>query len=142
MLDIKNMSEEDKLFNFMSGLQGWAQTELRRQGVRDLPAAMAAADCLVDYKMGGAISTTQRPRSEGGNKAKFEGKTSKKSGWKKQGKKPAVGGKLVEKTTKVVQQTTRMTGCFICNGPHRAKDCPKRESSNEFMRNKTKILMP
>ncbi|RVW15655.1 hypothetical protein CK203_075362 [Vitis vinifera] len=85
MLDIKNMSEEDKLFNFMSGLQGWAQTELRRQGVRDLPAAMAAADCLVDYKMGGAISTTQRPRSEGGKKAKFEGKTSQKSGWKKQG---------------------------------------------------------
>ena len=62
MLDIKNMSEEDKLFNFMSGLQGWAQTELRRQGVHDLPAAMAAADCLVDYKMGGAISTTQRPK--------------------------------------------------------------------------------
>ena len=23
MLDIKNMLEEDKLFNFMSGLQGW-----------------------------------------------------------------------------------------------------------------------
>ncbi|RVX03852.1 Transposon Tf2-2 polyprotein [Vitis vinifera] len=98
MLDIKNMSEEDKLFNFMSGLQGWAQTELRRQGVRDLPAAMAAADCLVDYKMGGAIPPHRDP-----------------------------GGKPVEKTTKVVQQTTRMMGCFICNGPHRAKDCPKRE---------------
>ncbi|RVW58435.1 hypothetical protein CK203_114986 [Vitis vinifera] len=86
MLDIKNMSEEDKLFNFMSGLQGWAQTELRRQGVRDLPAAMAAADCLVDYKMGGAISTTQRPRSEGGKKAKFEGKTSQKSGGRNRAK--------------------------------------------------------
>ena len=24
MLDINNMLEEDKLFNFMSGLQGWA----------------------------------------------------------------------------------------------------------------------
>ncbi|RWR78879.1 hypothetical protein CKAN_00743200 [Cinnamomum micranthum f. kanehirae] len=35
MLDIKNMSEDDKLFNFMSGLQGWAQAELRRQGVKD-----------------------------------------------------------------------------------------------------------
>ena len=102
MLDIKNMSEEDKLFNFMSGLQGWAQTELRRQGVRDLPAAMATTDYLVDYKMGGAISTTQRPRSEGGKKAKIEGKT-KKSGWMKQNKKPAAGGKPVEKTTKVVQ---------------------------------------
>ncbi|WKA05087.1 hypothetical protein VitviT2T_023072 [Vitis vinifera] len=126
MLDIKNMSEKDKLFNFMSGLQGWAQTELRRQGVRDLPTVMAAADYLVDYKMGGAVSTTQRPRSEGGKKAKNEGKT-KKSDWKKHNKKPAEGGKPVEKTTKVVQQTTRMTGCFICNGPHRAKDCPKRE---------------
>ncbi|XP_034674441.1 uncharacterized protein LOC117905666 [Vitis riparia] len=124
MLDIKNMSEEDKLFNFMSGLQGWAQTELRRQEVRDLPAAMAAANCLVDYKMGGAISTTQRSKSNGGKKAKAEGK---KPGWKKQGKKPAAGGKPVEETTKFMQQTTRMAGCFICNGPHRARDCPKRE---------------
>ena len=30
MLDIKNMSEEDKLFNFMSSLQPWAQLELKR----------------------------------------------------------------------------------------------------------------
>ena len=51
ILDIKDMFEVDKLFNFMSGLQGWAQIELRRQGVQDLLSAMAAADCLVDYKM-------------------------------------------------------------------------------------------
>lgn len=30
MLDIMNMFEEDKLFNFMSGLELWAQVELRR----------------------------------------------------------------------------------------------------------------
>ena len=30
ILDIKNMSEEDKLFNFMFGLQPWAQLELKR----------------------------------------------------------------------------------------------------------------
>ena len=83
MLDIKNMSKEDKFFNFMFGLQRWAQTELRRQGVHDLPAAMAIADCLMDYKMGGTISTMQKPKSEGGKKAKVESKTSKKSGWKK-----------------------------------------------------------
>ena len=34
ILDIKDMSEVDKLFNFMFGLQEWAQTELRRQGVQ------------------------------------------------------------------------------------------------------------
>ena len=50
MLDIKNMSEEDKLFNFMFGLQLWAQLELKRQAMRDLPATMFAANALVDYK--------------------------------------------------------------------------------------------
>ncbi|KAK4403117.1 hypothetical protein Sango_1052400 [Sesamum angolense] len=48
-LDIRDMSEEDKLFNFLSGLKTWAQTELRPQGVKDLPSAIAAADRLVDF---------------------------------------------------------------------------------------------
>ena len=127
MLDIKNMLEEDKFFNFMSGLQGWAQTKLHRQGVCDLPTAMIEADSLVDYKMGGAISTMQKPKSEGGKKAKAEGKTFKKSRWKKQNKKSVIGVKPMEKTIKLVQQSTQMAGCFICNGPHQARDCPKRE---------------
>ena len=50
MLDIKNMSEEDKLFNFMSSLQPWAQFELKRQVVHDLLTVMSAANALVDYK--------------------------------------------------------------------------------------------
>ncbi|KAL6329429.1 hypothetical protein AAG906_020862 [Vitis piasezkii] len=54
-----------------------------------------------------------KSKSEGGKKAKVKGKTSKKSGWKKQNK-AAARGKLVEDTTKLVH-------------PHRAKDCPKRE---------------
>ena len=58
ILDIKDMSEVDKLFNFMSGLQGWAQTELRRQGVQDLPSAMAAADCLSDYRVTSSSTPT------------------------------------------------------------------------------------
>ena len=84
MLDIRNMSNEDKLFNFISGLQGWAQTELRRQGVHDLPTAMATADCLVDYKIGSAINTTGKSKIDGGKKGKEEGKPSfnKKAGWK------------------------------------------------------------
>lgn len=51
MLDIKNISEGDKLFNFMSSLQSWAQLELRRQGIKDLATAMAAADGLLDCKL-------------------------------------------------------------------------------------------
>jgi hypothetical protein len=64
MLDIKDMSEADKLYNFLSGLQGWAQLELRRQGVRDLPTAMAAADALVDFRQSredGELRTVAEP---------------------------------------------------------------------------------
>lgn len=49
MLDIQNMSDEDKLHNFISGMQVWAQNELRRQNVKDLPSAIAVADSLVDF---------------------------------------------------------------------------------------------
>ena len=57
MLDIQNMSDEDKLHNFISGMQAWAQNELRRQNVKDLPSAIAAADSLVDFR-------STRPNSE------------------------------------------------------------------------------
>ncbi|ERM96849.1 hypothetical protein AMTR_s00128p00115590 [Amborella trichopoda] len=63
MLEIKNMSEEEKLFNFMAGLQRWAKAELRRQGVKDLLAAVTAAETLVDYKTQCPIrGFTTRPR--------------------------------------------------------------------------------
>ena len=69
MLDIKNMSEEDKLFNFMSGLQNWAQLELRRLGVKDLPSAMAAADGLLDYKLSKEPTTeTSKSKKKGKEK--------------------------------------------------------------------------
>lgn len=45
------MFEVDKLFSFMHHLLGWAQVELRRQGVKDLLATMATAEGLVDYKV-------------------------------------------------------------------------------------------
>ena len=128
MLVIRNMSDEDKLFDFISGLQGWAQTELRRQGVRDLPAVMAAADCLVDYKIGSVINTIGKSKTDGGKKGKAEGKPSfnKKAGWKET-KKGVVETQPVETTINFVQQKTKPVGCFICTGSHRAKDSPKRE---------------
>ena len=63
ILDIKDMSEVDKLFNFMSRLQGWAQTELRRQGVQDLPSAMAAADCLSGYRLTSPLLPPKRGKA-------------------------------------------------------------------------------
>ena len=86
ILDIKDMSKVDKLFNFMSGLQKWAQIELRRQGVQDLPSAMAAADCLSDYKVTSSPTPTQKGKGQKQeSNLKSESKTSKSGGkgWKK-----------------------------------------------------------
>jgi len=113
MLDIKDMSEADKLYNFMTGLQMWAQVELRRQGVRDIPTAMVVANSLVDGEQ-------QKPKFKGnkkegdGKKPLFKGKPNFK------GK-----GKAAKK-----QPNKNNNGCFICNSPHRAKDCPKNEKLN------------
>ena len=39
----------------------------------------------------------------------------------------------METTTNFVQRTTIPMGCFICNGPHQAKDCPKREKLSSLV---------
>ena len=44
------MSDKDKLHNFISGMQGWAQNELRRQNNKDFIGSIAAADSLVDFR--------------------------------------------------------------------------------------------
>lgn len=50
MLDIKDISKADRLFNFLSGLQPWAQLELQRQDIKDLSVALVAAR-LMDLRI-------------------------------------------------------------------------------------------
>ncbi|KAG8378737.1 hypothetical protein BUALT_Bualt07G0016300 [Buddleja alternifolia] len=77
MLDIRDRSEKDKLLNFMAGLQGWAQAELRRQGIKDLPSAFAATDGLVDFSGIEVQGSKTKQRSTGsgaGNSTKGDSK--------------------------------------------------------------------
>ncbi|KAL0317364.1 UNVERIFIED_CONTAM: hypothetical protein Sangu_2150700 [Sesamum angustifolium] len=76
MLDVRDMSEEDKLFNFLPGLQTWAQTELRHQVVKNLPSAIAAIDRLVDFRVTSSSDLEKKKKDSG----KEKGKSSK--GWK------------------------------------------------------------
>ncbi|RVW71360.1 hypothetical protein CK203_060919 [Vitis vinifera] len=46
ILNMKDMSKVDKLFKFISRLQGWTQTKLRR--------------CLIDYQLDASSSTSQK----------------------------------------------------------------------------------
>ena len=60
MLDIKDMSEEDKLFYFLEGLKPWARTELQWQRVQDLATTQTATEHPIDY----AIESTQPNKAQ------------------------------------------------------------------------------
>lgn len=83
MLDIREMSDEDKLFNFMARLQPWALAELRRQAVQNLSPAIAAAEHLVDYRVFGAPELNEESQHSRKGKGKDRGKSHKKKKKKK-----------------------------------------------------------
>ena len=61
---------------------------------------------------------------------KSESKTSETSGgkgWKKSDTQSKVG----ERATSL--QATRPSGCYICDGPHQARDCPRKEKFNAII---------
>ena len=75
MLDIQNMSDEDKLHNFILGMQGWSRNELRRMNVKNLDGAIAA-DSLVDFQK-------TRPLTDVPSTSKTKKKNDKKWEWKR-----------------------------------------------------------
>ncbi|RVW91021.1 hypothetical protein CK203_044152 [Vitis vinifera] len=100
MHEIPNMTEEEFPFNLMDNLQGWTEQKLRRRGVQDLATAMAVVESLTDYKRG--------------DFSKGLGKT------------PNV---REERGKEERKEFTPKIKCFLCDGPHWARDCPKRKRS-------------
>ncbi|XP_042444160.1 uncharacterized protein K02A2.6-like [Zingiber officinale] len=135
MLDIQNMFEEDQLYNFLYGLQTWAQVELHRQNVKDLPCAIVAADALVDLR-----TSKENLNTSSSSKSNFIRKD-KKGDWKKEVKKDAKkkdsgnnhGKGKTKHSTARGKDNLKNHGCFLCNDPHFAKDCPKREKLNALL---------
>ncbi|RVW91272.1 hypothetical protein CK203_035497 [Vitis vinifera] len=124
MLEIPNMTEKELLFNFMDNLQGWAEQELRHRGVQDLATAMAVAKSLTDYKKGDSSKVESLEDSHamgGGDKVPRDHNAPKKGS----GKMPNVRegrGKAERK------EFTPKIKCFLCDGPHWARDYPKRKA--------------
>ncbi|OIT08995.1 hypothetical protein A4A49_61200, partial [Nicotiana attenuata] len=127
MLSISNMSEEDKLHNFMSGLEQWAQLELRRQNIQNIATVVAAADTLGDFHLSDEIST---PKSNDGkkDKAKERKKCENNNANEDKEKRKHEAG-----TSKCKEKGSTFSGCFLCDGPPRARDCPKKAVLNAFI---------
>ncbi|MCF8701937.1 hypothetical protein L3054_11180 [Corynebacterium sp. MC-10] len=119
MLDIQNMSDEDKLHNFIAGMQGWAQTELRRQNVKDLPNAIAAADSLVDFR-----PPTESPEVHSSSQSMR--KAERRKEWKKNGRKEGNDKEepVAEAESSKKKNSVKDKGCYTCGGQHFARNCP------------------
>ena len=120
MLDIKDMSEVDRLFCFLEGLKPWAKQELQRQRITDLATAQAAAERLTDYTPENAQQKKSTPApspSSAGSKKSGKPWQSKSGGERKTPESSssnvsdAAGGK-------------KPLSCWTCNGPHKSVACP------------------
>ena len=120
MLDIKDMSEKDKMFYFLEGLKPWARTELQRQRVQDVATAMAAAECLNDYSDGSSKRKT--PPSNGsssnfGNGGKIARVDRSFSGGAD--RRPPGRDTPQPRTNNASNFKPRQPlACFLCQGPH------------------------
>ncbi|RVW20113.1 hypothetical protein CK203_115705 [Vitis vinifera] len=124
MLEIPNMTEEELLFNFIDNLQGWAEQELRRRGVQDLATAMAVVESLTDYRRGDSskIESLEDSHAMGGGDEVPRDHNAPKNG---SGKTPNVREGKSKAERKEFMPKIK---CFLCDGPHWARDCPKRKA--------------
>ena len=132
MLEAPGMDENDLLFNFMDNLQSWAEQELRRRGVQDLSTAMAVAEPLMDFRRGD--SSQAKSPSKGGHAKGGGGR------WYKNDTKEGSNAASTSRDDKGGERRRDfkpMTNCFLCDGPHWARQCPKRKALNAMIKRET-----
>ncbi|XP_023764406.1 uncharacterized protein LOC111912904 [Lactuca sativa] len=119
MLELPELQEKDKLFYFQDGLQSWAYNELKRRNVQDIDEAIVVAEDLMDFRRDALIR-----RTSGGDKAaprpspRDDRPAVKPSTFK---------GKAIEGGTR------KEVKCYLCDGPHLIRDCPKKKSFNAMV---------
>ncbi|GJX77241.1 RNA-directed DNA polymerase, eukaryota, reverse transcriptase zinc-binding domain protein [Tanacetum coccineum] len=95
-------------------------TKLERRGVQDLSMVIAHVEVLIDF-------STRRDSSKPKDK-----KVNQDKGGGEKNAQPKVDAARKPPTRKDKKLNTsyKSGGCFICDGPHRARDCPKKASIN------------
>eukprot|EP00253_Pinus_taeda_P022531 PITA_22531 len=101
VLELPDMAEKDKVFNFIIGLKPWARNEVKRQKIRTLEEAFAAVDRLVDH-----YDETSNEKKNSGNPKEEKRKDAPKTDNAPREKKPLK--------------------CWLCAGPHTVKNCPSK----------------
>ncbi|KAF2308988.1 hypothetical protein GH714_027351 [Hevea brasiliensis] len=144
LLEVPEYPDQELLFFFKDGLQAWARLEIERRGAQDLAAAITIAESLVEYKKGDKPKAKDGKSKHGGDKS--GGKDSHREGPKEgNAKKPWVGKKdyrdgKFKKNDKFHKPIERgPLKCFLCDGPHRARECPKNAALDALVADKEDV---
>ncbi|KAA0025483.1 uncharacterized protein E5676_scaffold1112G00490 [Cucumis melo var. makuwa] len=135
MLDIRNMSEKDRVFCFVEGLKPWARAKLYEQRVQDLTSAYAAAERLFDL-----TSDSQDVRRHPSSSPRRNRNSHPSS------PKAVEGNECPSKNRRSHQSNTENTwrrpnnrsppkrplNCFICWKPHLGRECPNKVDFHAF----------
>ncbi|KAA0046931.1 uncharacterized protein E5676_scaffold298G00320 [Cucumis melo var. makuwa] len=137
MLDIRDMSEKDKVFCFVEGLKPWAKTKLYEQRVQDLTSAYAAVERLFDLSNDSQDARRYPSSSSGGNRndhpssPKTTGREKRFNGDRRLHQ-SNTGNSWRGSSNQNV--TNRPFSCFICKGPHLAREFPNKTAFNVFQK--------
>ncbi|TYK22097.1 reverse transcriptase [Cucumis melo var. makuwa] len=135
MLDIRDMSEKDKVFCFVKGLKPWAKTKLYEQRVQDLTSAYAAAERLFDLS-NDFQDTRRHPSSSSGGSRNNRPSSPKTTGGDRRfngdrrSHQSNTGNSWRGPSNQNV--SNRPLSCFICKGPHMARECSNKTAFNAF----------
>ena len=129
MLDVSDMTEKDKIFSFVEGLKPWARTKLYEQRVQDLASAYAIAERLFDLS-DDTQETRRHQSSSPGRDRNGQPNSPKTTG---ENGSPSRDRKSSQSNTRDTWRrrdnpntSNRTISCYICNGPHRARECPDK----------------
>ncbi|KAA0057412.1 uncharacterized protein E6C27_scaffold280G002880 [Cucumis melo var. makuwa] len=135
MLDIRDMSEKDKVFYFVEGLKSWARAKLYEQRVQDLTSAYAAAERLFDLTSDSQDARRNQSSSPRRNRDSRPSSPKAVGGDKRSGKDHKPYQSTTENTWRRPNDrspTKRPLKCFICQGPHLARECPNKVDFHAF----------
>ena len=112
MLMVPDMGKDDLLFNFIDGLSTWAQREVLRKEAKTIDEAIRTAESLADFD--DRSKESPRPKRRSNSK----------------GEKPDTSHKDESESDHTEgERRKHKPKCFLCKGPHLARQCPTGRKS-------------
>jgi hypothetical protein len=124
MLEIKYMSKEEKLLQFMNGLQSWAQNELRCQNMQTLATTITTIRKLLDFQ--------DEPKTGPRNNEETQCEKQQQEKGKKKDKGKTKMSKGIEDNTKQrnVAKEKKLISYWICANEPYVENCPLKQKLN------------